>query len=461
MGRNNFLYLLFLALFPILSNAAADYLYSTLPFEESDPIVEFEPPPENTVYNSKGKDAALRPDFLYSTQESHRVVLFYLPWCPHCQAYVPTYISLARRIQEMIQSQANLEKERVEFYAVSCLPNKQLCRDQHVSGVPGIKIFRSGSVEGVPVDSAKLHPFQIMRILRLPWGASGDWSAPTTDKVHDTDPRPLLKRRQMVGKKNTNNKYKKHDIFRDAYRSFHFTMENSIYTANGPLPEKSQKVLANWLLLLQNALPPAWKVQELLQELVTNFEAITKDENNLQTILTKYPPQSDEWTESCSHGKEGYGYTCGLWKLLHIVTVGVVQFNENAISVNEQAIYHTADVAQILRDFLEHFFSCNVCRTEFLKSFDSCAHNRCRRLVDVVGDRHNWIQLPLWLWQEHNSVSMRLLREQAQQKLPSSTGEDEVGQWPAHHVCASCYNATNGTAFDAESTYRYLLEEYW
>lgn len=449
--------LLWIAVYPIPSATAADYLYSVLTVEVSDPIIEFEAPPNNTQFNSLGEDVATRPDFLYSSQQGHRVVLYYLPWCPHCQAYVPSYIALARRVQEMIQSQENLKTEQVEFYAVSCMPNKQVCKDQHVGGIPGIKIFKAGSVDGVPVDPTQLHPFQIMRILGLPWGTTDDWSS-------ESETRAFLKGRMVpqAQLKNKDNKYRKQDVFQDSYRSFHFTIENAIYTENGPLSEKSRKALADWLLLLQNTLPPAWtKIHELLQALVDNFESVTKEESKLQAIVANHPPHSDEWTGSCSHGKEGRGYTCGLWELFHIMTVGVVQFNDNAISTNEKTLYqyHTADVAQTLRDFLDHFFSCTVCRSEFLKSFDSCAYDRCHRLIDEVGEKQDWIELPLWLWQEHNSVNVRLMREQSQKEV--TRGEKKAVQWPSHAVCPKCWGDGDSSSFDGNTTYKYLLDAYW
>jgi thiol-disulfide isomerase/thioredoxin len=444
--------------FPFLIAAATDppknnnNLYSVLPFEESDPVMEFEPPDVNTNYNSKGEDLAFKPDFLYSTTQGHRVVLYYLPYCPHCQAYVPVYISLARRVQEMIQTQ---NMEEVEFYAISCLPNRQLCKDQHVGGIPGIKIFRAGSIEGVPVDPAKLHPFQIMRILGLPWDASDDWN-PAMMVILDTETRASLKGGRVINSAGRSNKQ---SIFQDAYRSFHFSMANEIYTENGPLSDRSRKALGDWLILLQNVLPPAWKIiHELIQELTANFDAISTKDDKLQAILANHPPYSDNWTYSCSHGKEGNGYTCGLWKLMAIATIGVVQFNENAISGNDQALYHTADVALIVRDYIDQFFACSVCRTEFLRSFDSCAFDHCHLLLDEAGKKENWIELPLWLWQEHNSVNVRLMRERTPFELTKEA--EESAQWPPASGCPNCW-ASHDSDFNTVVTYEYLLEKYW
>ena len=441
---------------------ASDYLYSVLSPEESFPVIEYEPPSIDTAIQNKDQGDNVQPDFLYSPQQGHRLVLFYLPWCPHCQAYVPTYIGLARRVRE-ITTAHNLPT--VEFFALSCLPNKQLCKDQHVSGVPGIKIIPAGSTDFTGANPITLHPFQILRTLGISLGA----------ELEDEEgaPRNFLKgnnpvvSRRAIRNNQKNKKRNKVDIYADAYRSFHFAMKTGIFTENGPLPEKPRAALGAWLQLLQNTVPLGWRLQPLLQALLAEFDAVANDENKLLEVLDKYPPMpatsgSSDWSPSCSHGEEGQGYTCGLWGLFHIITVGMVEYNENAISTDQAASLHTAEVAQTLRDYIEHFFECKVCRTHFLKAYDDCAFDRCHRLVKVVGERRYWIQLPLWLAEEHNAVNLRLMRERAKNSNSNPqliSQDEESAEWPARSDCPKCWKG-DGT-FDREVTYLYLLQEYW
>ncbi|CAB9528224.1 Sulfhydryl oxidase 1 [Seminavis robusta] len=455
----HWLILLLVALPSILSSDAANYLYGSLPAQDSDPVLEYEAPEVGSVLNEMGEDAAARPNFLYSPHEGNRVVLYYMPWCPHCRAYVPTYIALARRVEEIItqESQSSFQNKKllssVRFYAVSCQPNHQVCKEQHVHGVPGIKIFRAGSADGVPADPNKLHPFQIMRILGIPFGGTVE------EEDSARQQRSSLKKvTPTISDKTRFFKRSKSDLYGDAYRSFYFAMKTEVFVQNGVLPEDSKKALADWLLLLQDTLPTTWSIQLLLADLVANFETITQDESNLLAILVKYPPKSTEWSPSCTKGVEGMGYMCGLWGLFHIMTVGMVEFNENVIAENEQASYHTEEVANVVKSYIQHFFGCLVCREHFIQSFDSCAYDRCHRLVKVVGDgKQFWVQLPLWLWQEHNGVNVRLLQERAEEKVTRM--EEEVVQWPLRANCPKCWQE-DGT-MDEDIVYSYLLQEYW
>ena len=449
---------------------AADYLYSVLSPEESFPVIEYEPNATDAT-DQYGPDDE-HPKFLYSSKQGHRLVLFYLPWCPHCQAYVPTYIGLARRMRE-ITTAHNLPA--IDFFAMSCSPNKNICKDQHVSGVPGIKIFPAGSTEFTAVNPLTLHPFQILRTLdvfvganfeeeekeagetavKVPQGNFRKGKNPATSRAEIHESRKIIKRNKV-------------DLYADAYRSFHFAMKTEVYM-NGPLQEKPRAALGAWLLLLQNTVPTGWRLQKLLLALLVDFDAVVKDERKLLKILDRYPPPpgtspgGSDWSPSCSNGDEDQGYTCGLWELFHIVTVGTVEYNENAISTDPTASLHTAAVGQTLRNYIEHFFSCEVCRAHFLKAYDDCTLDRCHRLVDTVGEQKRWIQLPLWLAEEHNAVSHRLMLERVERSNNdlhlSKPRPEEAAAWPPPSDCPMCWNV-DGT-LNGEVAYLYLLKAYW
>ena len=367
---------------------AADYLYSVLSPEESFPVIEYESHSMDAA-DQEGPDDA-HPEFLYSSEQAHPLVLFYLPWCPHCQAYVPTYIGLARRMRE-IATAHNLPA--IDFFALSCSPNKNICKDQHVSGVPGIKIFPAGTTEFTAVNPLTLHPFQILRTLGIFFGANLEEEEKETEEatvkaspVNFRKGKNLANIRAAMHDNPKINKRNKADLYADAYRSFHFAMKTEIYMENGPLQQKPRDALGAWLLLLQNTVPVGWRLQKLLLALLVDFDAVVKDEHKLLEILDKYPPPGtgtggSDGSPSCSHGDENRGYACGLWELFHIVTVGTVEYNENTISTDPTGFLHTAAVGQTLRDYVEHFFSCEVCRAHFLKAYDECSFDRCHRLV--------------------------------------------------------------------------------
>lgn len=109
------------------------------------------------------------------------------------------------------------------------------------------------------------------------------------------------------------------------------------------------------------------------------------------------------WSQNCSKGVNGAGYTCGLWELFHIVTVGIVQWN----IASEHDRVSTLDAADTIRDYIEHYFTCDECRKNFIAMYEACQFQRCDRLSKKVSEDaiKTWKQLPLWLWETHNDVS--------------------------------------------------------
>jgi hypothetical protein len=79
-----------------------------------------------------------------------------------------------------------------------------------------------------------------------------------------------------------------------------------------------------------------------------------------------------------------------------------------AIGVEEAAV--------TIRDYIENFFGCEVCRQNFMKAFDSCAHDRCTRLDNNATTMDQWRELPLWLVETHNSVNARLCVKRVSEK---------------------------------------------
>lgn len=249
------------------------------------------------------------------------------------------------------------------------------------------------------------------------------------------------------------------DVFNDAFLSFHFALRNSIYMSAGPLSNKTRDAFSDWLALLQQAMPPTWEIQNLLDALVKDFDNIVKSEDNLLKVVDRFPPPTDKWSESCTKGVKGMGFTCGLWELFHIMTVGVVEWNL-MIYDGDHLIMPVDQVAVTLRNYIEHFFGCEVCRMNFIHGFDSCARDRCSRLIHQAKTQKEWVQLPLWLFETHNGVNVRLMKERAEREKWTPTREDEIkAEWPPRQQCPKCWREDGG--WDEESVYRFLRVEYW
>jgi len=154
------------------------------------------------------------------------------------------------------------------------------------------------------------------------------------------------------------------------------------------------------------------------------------------------------------------GYTCGLWQLFHIATIGVVEWNQNSEGAENSMFYELADVGQTLRNYIDHFFACEVCRVNFLNEYDSCGHQRCERFATGIGSIDDWKELPLWLFEVHNGVNSRLLNERAERdnRVPTHQELKDV-EWPARKDCPLCWRG-DGT-FDPEAIFSYLQLTYW
>merc|ERR1712157_169118 len=110
--------------------------------------------------------------------------------------------------------------------------------------------------------------------------------------------------------------------------------------------------------------------------------------------------------------------------------------------------------------------------------YDNCDFDVCHRLDDndndnvsvddrddddeTTTDRNSINQLSLWLWEMHNDVNVRLLREKNERKgLPEPTWEEEQAvRWPSARSCPLCWLNDSGR-WDEKEVDLYLKMHYW
>ena len=145
---------------------------------------------------------------------------------------------------------------------------------------------------------------------------------------------------------------------------------------------------------------------------------------------------------------------------LSIYVVGIVEWNLNNVAGKKKTYYSADEAAEVLRYFIEHFFGCEVCKVNFMQEYDSCSFNRCERLNDRVGEFDDWKELPLWLFEFHNGVNIRLLKERAEsQGTTVSLEETTAVEWPARNHCPACWHEDG--RFDPDRVYMFLELIYW
>lgn len=244
---------------------------------------------------------------------------------------------------------------------------------------------------------------------------------------------------------------------------------------NGPtLGESEHYVLGDWLQLLSISLPQEWGIHEAIDDLMMRKDYISRSRDNLLSVIKNHMPQRATFSPSC--GGRG-GFNCGFWKLLHTVTIGIAEHRGgNALieegSLREGAqVFSPASAADTIRDYMQYFFLCMKCGNHFVQQYNDCSNlDRCLRLSDdeTTTAQSDWKELAKWLWEFHNSVSVRVQNEKAAMKRQAAASagpgqasvQDRIAVlWPKMDSCMRCYGL-DGT-WDEEAVFLHMEVEYW
>ncbi|KAJ9548959.1 hypothetical protein OSB04_021502 [Centaurea solstitialis] len=134
------------------------------------------------------------------------------------------------------------------------------------------------------------------------------------------------------------------------------------------------------------------------------------------------------------------GFSCGLWVLLHSLSVRVED------GESQMAFTTTCD-------FIHQFFICEECRQHF--------YNMCSRVSTPFSSTRDFV---LWLWTAHNEVNERLKKEEAS----LGTGDPKFPKsiWPSQRLCPTCYAAQDQTEesgsinWDRDEVFKFLGNYY-
>ncbi|KAJ0900383.1 putative thiol oxidase [Helianthus annuus] len=130
---------------------------------------------------------------------------------------------------------------------------------------------------------------------------------------------------------------------------------------------------------------------------------------------------------------------CGLWVLLHSVSVRV-----------DDKGSHLAFTTTC--DFIHKFFICEECSQHF---YDMCS--------SVVAPFNTTRDFVLWLWATHNKVNEKLMKTE----LSLRTGDPKFPKiiWPPEQLCPSCYavgsqTKNNVIIWDHNEVFKFLVSYY-
>ncbi|KAK2578309.1 hypothetical protein KPH14_002584 [Odynerus spinipes] len=79
--------------------------------------------------------------FLDEIKEKNNFVMFYAPWCGHCQRLGPTWAQLAEMYNE--------GDSNIKIAKVDCTVESTLCSEHDVTGYPTLKFFKVGESKGI------------------------------------------------------------------------------------------------------------------------------------------------------------------------------------------------------------------------------------------------------------------------------------------------------------------------
>lgn len=249
----------------------------------------------------------------------------------------------------------------VDFHAISCTAHKKVCKKEDVKRYPTIRLYRAGSANFTEVKFFEVHCFTALRAFGLEiddddeeednsYNSNKKGVTTTTTAMAANNNKNLRKQNSIVSQKDSSkgknadvSRYRhdgrtKSQILNDAFLSFDFAMRESIFMNEGALGNKTRLVFEDWINLLEDALPPFWKIHNALESIKSNMGKVVEDEDNLIEIMDHDgPSQKSKW-HGCTN-EDSHGYTCGLWELFHIVTVGVVEWNSAAVTPSELLLY--------------------------------------------------------------------------------------------------------------------------
>lgn len=81
-------------------------------------------------------------NFSQEVGKKNHFVMFYAPWCGHCQKFSPKWEQLAEMLNED-------DTNNIKIAKVDCTTDSEVCSEQDITGYPTLKFYKVGDSEGV------------------------------------------------------------------------------------------------------------------------------------------------------------------------------------------------------------------------------------------------------------------------------------------------------------------------
>ncbi|KAM0904496.1 hypothetical protein ACQ4PT_017960 [Festuca glaucescens] len=395
--------------------------------------------------------------FLGAVREPFVVVEFFAHWCPACRNYKPHY----EKVAKLFNGQDAAHPGRVLMARVDCAlkANIDLCSRFSVDHYPFL-------LWGPPTKfvSAKWDRKQEKSEIKLiDDGRTAErllkWINKQMESSFTLDDKKY-ENENMLPKNATDPE----EIVRAIYDVEEATAHAlQIILEHKMIKPETRDSLVRFLQILV-AHHPSKRCRRGSAELLINFDDHWPSNISLSSQESSRMLESVETDDYKICGKEvphGYwmfcrgsksetrGFSCGLWVLLHSLTV--------QIGDGESQSTFTS-----ICDFIHNFFICEECRKHF---YGMCSRFAKHALCYIAVLKHSTAcltvtftcsvsvpfksarDLSLWLWSTHNKVNERLMKDEKD----LGTGDPSFPKvvWPPKALCPSCYRSSSGTGDEA------------
>jgi len=463
------------------------------------------------------------PDFVlkHVSDGTTMLVVYYASWCPHCRTYAPKFIQYSKLSSDY----------STVFSAVDCATYESLCDAMKITSYPTVVAYnfvRDGksvtSSLGSHVDSKRVKTYLKTYGTKTSSSSSSssDRRVAADEQSVSMDSKRLWIEQRVAAKAR---RASASERLGDALSSLKYLLiSETPRLVVGRLKESRDRMEALLLLLRvvssllpkHSAFSEGWPdVSSALSWAERNSADTKLDEAQWRRGMSRALAGDATFKQHKTHLRSGAssrvdshssssndgskivwkvcgvtrnetshadsGYTCGLWLLMHYLTVAGKELSlssssRDGSSSSEQMTASSVEAA--IHALVAKLFTCSLCRKHFLAAYDSCALGRCRSEGDSEGDSESqdvaFDRLQLWLFRLHNAVTARVSKDYLGGAFAVTSSEDSAdATGPSESASASSPpdslgnkvlwpgSKLGGDGVDPLLVVRHLRQSYW
>ncbi|XP_047307769.1 sulfhydryl oxidase 2-like isoform X2 [Impatiens glandulifera] len=412
-----------------------------------------------SVLRSISRNAGDRPDFavdlnasnfdstLKESPATYAIVEFFANWCPACRNYKPHYEKVARLFNGANASHPGI----IYMTRVDCALkiNVDLCDKFSISHYPMLfwgppsKFVAGGwkpkedNNEIQPIDNGRTAALLLGWInKKIGSSYSLDDAKFENENLHSNVSEPGQIARAL------------YDVEEATTTAFDILLEHNMIKSDTRVP------LVKFLQVLV-AYHPSKRCRKGSADMLVNIDDLLPSDllsaGKLESVATigkeslkNFHICGDEvprgyWMFCRGSKNNTRGFSCGLWVLLHSISVRVDDGESHFVFTS-------------ICDFIHNFFICEECRQHF--------HEMCSSVSTPFKTTRDF---SLWLWSTHNKVNSRLM--EVEESLGTGDPKFPKTQWPTKQLCPSCYLSSSekkndGVQWNEDEVFKFLVNYY-